>query len=127
MSARAKVIGASIGAAAVLLSAAIAGGWWFYWPVHQVETQVRARLNDPESARFSGVTFNRTKSVGCGLVNAKNRMGGYVGDTYFIIFPDGDLRFEPAEPSSSGDVEKLAALKEQLNFRTLMSSNCAFG
>jgi len=67
------------------------------------EQAVRARLVDPDSAKFSWLWgFNQgyykpllLKRVhgyyGCGLVNARNRMGGYTGNTYFIVVIDHDM------------------------------------
>jgi hypothetical protein len=45
------------------------------------------KLTDPESARFDQlfkVTTDNGEAV-CGLVNSKNRMGGYTGATGFIF------------------------------------------
>jgi len=53
-------------------------------PTQEAEMQldVSNQLNDPESARFRGVKAAIWKNgilVVCGEINAKNRMGGYVG------------------------------------------------
>ena len=51
------------------------------------KTAMRQKLNDPDSARFDDL-FKVTTDTGeavCGLVNSKNRMGGYVGNTGFIF------------------------------------------
>lgn len=40
---------------------------------------VKAALIDPESAQFDDVTAGKEAGIVCGLVNAKNRMGGYIG------------------------------------------------
>jgi hypothetical protein len=45
------------------------------------------KLTDPESARFEDlfkVSTDQGEAV-CGLVNSKNRMGGYAGNTGFIF------------------------------------------
>jgi hypothetical protein len=44
------------------------------------------KLTDPESARFDDLFKVQTDSgeAVCGMVNSKNRMGGYVGPTGFI-------------------------------------------
>ena len=64
------------------------------------EADIRAQLIDPESARFTwaGSYYRgelkvllgaRTQGyVGCGTVNSRNRMGGYVGATPFAIVID---------------------------------------
>lgn len=46
---------------------------------------VKRLLNDPESARFSELNPGKQKGDVCGFVNAKNKMGGYVGDTPFFF------------------------------------------
>ena len=44
------------------------------------EAAVRKALNDPDSAKFGEFYFNEKTKKGCLTVNAKNAMGGYVGD-----------------------------------------------
>jgi hypothetical protein len=45
------------------------------------------KLTDPESARFTDpFNSNGTTPVMCGMVNSKNRMGGYSGATGFVTF-----------------------------------------
>lgn len=44
------------------------------------EAAVRDTLNDPDSARFGELYFNEDTQRGCLGVNAKNAMGGYVGE-----------------------------------------------
>lgn len=70
------------------------------------EAALRQRLIDPESARFewpNGFTLGSwTPFLGspiegywtCGLINARNRMGGYTGSTAFVavLSPDGHVR-----------------------------------
>lgn len=47
---------------------------------------VASKLKDPDSARFSGLRVNSYLGgrYVCGLVNAKNSYGGYVGNTPFV-------------------------------------------
>lgn len=40
---------------------------------------------DPESARFGEVTFSDNDKLACVEVNAKNRMGGYTGDSQIVV------------------------------------------
>lgn len=53
-----------------------------------IESAIRARLKDPESARF-GVIFASQGKTGaifaCGVVNARNSFGGYTGDTPYVV------------------------------------------
>jgi len=54
-----------------------------------IEASVRARLKNPDLAKFSGIV---AKSIGspilavCGYVNAKNSSGDYIGDLAFDGF-----------------------------------------
>ena len=104
----------AFGGVAIACLAAYAGLLHF-GPQFHVQDQVKAFLLDPDSAKFSGITFNSKNGVGCGSVNAKNRMGGYVGNTMFVVFPSGDVRLEPPREDSHAT---------QL-FLILMDSNCA--
>jgi hypothetical protein len=65
---------------------------------------VRERLFDPESAQFSEV-FTGTPGSGaiCGLVNAKNRMGGYVGRRPFFYSKSSGNVVLVREPPDDGD------------------------
>jgi hypothetical protein len=46
---------------------------------------VKGVLKDPDSARFKWTTLRAGSSTYCGLVDAKNSFGGYVGDTAFEV------------------------------------------
>lgn len=50
------------------------------------ERAVRNQLIDPTSAEFSEVATKG--NVTCGLVNSKNRMGGYTGRQLFLVRDD---------------------------------------
>jgi len=52
--------------------------------VNDAKREVRQHLVDPSSAQFESVHENPNTGAVCGLVNAKNRMGGYVGATPFV-------------------------------------------
>jgi len=54
------------------------------------ERLVRGSLVDPDSAQFSEVVTR--DGVTCGLVNSKNRIGGYTGRQIFIV-KDGRVLF----------------------------------
>jgi hypothetical protein len=96
-----------------------------YLPTRKVEQAVRDRLRDPDSAIFRDVHYYSNNQVGCGMVNAKNGMGGYVGYRAFILFPDGDLRFEPEGTGEFGLPEqRLEAAQKTLNFITLAQQSC---
>lgn len=57
-----------------------------------IEKEIKRGLSDPESARFQwlklpksvGIRPPDTATTYCGLVNAKNKMGGYVGYKPFL-------------------------------------------
>jgi hypothetical protein len=64
------------------------------------EAALREKLIDPESGRIEwpyGFTYGTWKPLlgkrvdgywSCGLINARNRMGGYTGSTYFVVVLD---------------------------------------
>ncbi len=96
-------------AAGVLLVAAGIGGY-FYYPIYTIQEVVRKPLLDPESAQFSEVRFYRSTGYGCGYVNAKNKVGGYVGRKQFVASLDGEVVIDPTEkwhdmPDSTPRVE----------------------
>ncbi|MBX3564842.1 MAG: hypothetical protein KF730_09725 [Sphingomonas sp.] len=62
----------------------------------EAERAVRGQLVDPNSAQFSEVTTKN--GVTCGLVNSKNRLGGYTGRKMFI-FQGGQVYFWNESPS----------------------------
>ena len=74
---------------------------WFLMPIYSIEKNVKKNLIDPESARFTNITFHRDTGAGCGVVNSKNKMGGYAGETEFISFSDNRVIF-----NSLGDASK---------------------
>lgn len=57
----------------------------------QHKTYVKLFLNDPESAQFRNVKQStKDPEVTCGELNARNRLGGMVGFTrYILVLPDG--------------------------------------
>ena len=62
---------------------------------------VAEQLTDPDSAQFRDIEVidkGDGKFVVCGKVNAKNRMGGYVGYEVFVVV--GDKAFILTEPES---------------------------
>ncbi|WP_372400135.1 hypothetical protein [Azospirillum sp. HJ39] len=51
-----------------------------------IEEGARSSLKDPDSAKFKDIVAFKTKTgsiAGCGLINAKNSYGGYIGYTPF--------------------------------------------
>lgn len=51
-----------------------------------IESSIRDRLKDPESARFKHSLFiSNGNGEYCGLVNSKNSYGGYVGDSPYLV------------------------------------------
>lgn len=62
-----------------------------------VESAVRARLIDPQSALFSEVETHGETT--CGFVNSKNSLGGYVGPQAFI-YHDSVVVFATDEDAS---------------------------
>lgn len=56
----------------------------FNFDIYKAKQEVTNNLIDPDSAKFASVYKNPSSGSVCGLVNAKNRMGGYVGNTPFV-------------------------------------------
>jgi hypothetical protein len=63
-------------------------------PLHRVV--VLESLYDPASANFRNEFRGGTRTVWCGEVNAKNRMGGYTGFVRYIVLVDPAAAAEPA-------------------------------
>lgn len=78
--------------------------------IARAEIAVERQLRDPESVRYEHVYVARKSGlpVVCGLVNAKNAFGGYVGSRPFIHA--GDV-LTIANPEN---VEEFRALYDQL-------------
>jgi hypothetical protein len=55
----------------------------------KIQDLVRSQLKDPDSAKFDGATTTVGEGkalVACGIVNAKNSYGGYVGSMPYMIW-----------------------------------------
>lgn len=50
----------------------------------EAKSALKGILNDPDSAKFSGLKKGAVDGNMCGFFNAKNRMGGYAGNTPFF-------------------------------------------
>lgn len=84
---------------------------------------VRAALIDPDSANFYDVvTYPKTKGT-CGLVNSKNRLGGYGGKKPFVVTALGVVEFFP-DAIYSASRAHVDNLKEQLAWIELAKVNC---
>jgi hypothetical protein len=66
-------------------------------------------LNDPESAQFTEMKSGKATGNVCGLVNAKNRMGGYVSASPFMY-------------SKGDDAAMIVTAPEEREFRALWYS-----
>lgn len=73
--------------AGALLAVGAALAYRQFFLVRPLLELVRNELNDPEAAQFRNLrlfsNWTPRESVLCGEVNAKNRMGGYVGFRHF--------------------------------------------
>lgn len=55
------------------------------YAIREAESRVSAQLIDPDSAMFSDVVaYGAQHERVCGLVNGRNRMGGYAGPVRFV-------------------------------------------
>lgn len=96
-------------AAGVLVAGAAAVAY-FASTMNDGERAVLGKLNDPDSAKF-GKSFKskRGEDFWCGEVNAKNRMGGYVGMTRYVA----EARFEEGNDYSIVVFEDTATSSQQ--------------
>lgn len=80
---------------------------------HFVETAIKNRLKDPESARFQHSPYvSNGNGAYCGFVNSKNSYGGYVGDTPFMAIVLHDKKGKPTGAgviSVGGDNDEIQA------------------
>ena len=96
-----------------------------------IEKTVKGELLDPESARFKWVPL---PSIGvdayCGLVNSKNRFGGYAGDAPYIVFViwknqtivlAAPLRIGSNDPDSPASIGALTMCKKHGYTNLLMA------
>ena len=123
-------------AMSVLVFCVIAGGGaygWFIWkPAHEnaqavigIQQKVQDVLKDPDSAKFRGVRFYPKSGAGCGEVNAKNSMGGYIGFSSFVAPKNGPVQFEPTGDESIGEPkQRIEVLNQKIAYLDLMSKNC---
>lgn len=56
------------------------------WAASKTFDQIKAKLNDPDSAIFRNIKFfNEEENIGvCGELNAKNKFGGFAGYKRFV-------------------------------------------
>jgi hypothetical protein len=70
-----------------------------------VEHAIRAQLSDPDSAKFRHNGYQAGSTWYCGLVNAKNRLGGFVGyKLFYVIVADGDKATGPIKAVRSSNI-----------------------
>jgi hypothetical protein len=86
---------------AVLLAVLVAGVFGYRaYLISELRKPVLAELNDPDSAVFRREEvvgpWALSKTVLCGEVNAKNRMGGFVGYRQFSATSDDAIVFDAA-------------------------------
>jgi hypothetical protein len=79
---------------------------WYFYPIYIIKSNVKNSLLDPESSLFSDVEFHRNTGFGCGYVNARNKLGGYVGKKYFVASLEGETVFEPTLESEVTEISE---------------------
>ena len=111
------MVGLAVGAFVVLF-----GMWVYYWstPDAQMvliaEKIVRLYLRDPDSAKFTDVSFRMMKKPGggdmavvCGDVNARNGFGGMTGAQPFAVV-DGEAHFARKGPEERKVIRTLCGM-----------------
>ena len=83
-----------------------------------IEKAVKAVLNDPDSAKISKVVQGVDAGIFCGLVNAKNKFGAYVGDTPFMYHTEtNQVEFLSDEKATDYDFKRYAESANTENFQ----------
>jgi hypothetical protein len=80
-----------------------------------VNEMVRTRLIDPDSAQFRYTKiclFTENNKMAFGMVNSKNRFGGYTGYRLFVVFQHLDDLFigfpsQDADEISAADIDQM--------------------
>jgi hypothetical protein len=82
--------------------------------IEEAKAAITKRLKDPESARFSDIVVKGNNV--CGLVNAKNSMGGYVGPRPFVHNTESKvtLLVDRNEEISTNIVDSIVRPREDL-------------
>lgn len=115
----------ALGIAAILVGLA-----YFVWnrqfsPEAKVMERVRNQLTDPDSAKFRGLSVNKTGGITCGSVNAKNKMGGYIGFKDFLVSADGVVTFDPDVPSATQSASEIVAASfKKIEFLADFRTHC---
>lgn len=83
-----------IGFVVVALAAFAAAYGWRWQLISELRKPILAELNDPDSAVFRSESvvgpWVPSEVIYCGEINARNRMGGYVGYVRFFSWPARD-------------------------------------
>jgi hypothetical protein len=113
----------------VLALVGVVGGvsWWWLSarPISLIKQRVLSALVDPDSAKFGEIRYSPKTDGGCGSVNARNRMGGYMGFTEFVAMKSGEVTFAPAEASESASTtDKLEAVTKRIGFLRVAIAQC---
>jgi hypothetical protein len=92
----------------------------------EAEEIVRDTLSDPASAQFEDVaTSAANPDVVCGLVNSKNRMGGYAGNKRFIVtLSRKQAQIDPGVALSPAAREMFGGVVDSVAFDRLYRESC---
>ena len=103
------------------------------------EKVIREALIDGQSAQFGEMKFYSATNYVCGTVNAKNKLGGYVGNKKFVVSldmqkhafdPDRDTPSPPRSPTYTSFESALQYLNEttawQAKIQKILSEGEAF-
>lgn len=116
-----------ISAISVTLLAIAIGGYWYTQvrPENEAKDAVRQLLTDPASAQFRNVERNAKTGLWCGEVNSKNKLGGYVGFSKFVVKPDKTAQLSPNDqPMPDKASEIIVHAGEVLDFIRLVQEQC---
>lgn len=114
--------------ATVAVIALAAAGGAYYWqqtrsPMAIAKKVVLAGLHDPDSAIFENFRQStKSPAYWCGAVNAKNRLGGYVGFQNFVL----EIKLQDFYPTNRDEALMMGDLRMEgsQGFPTILDAWC---
>lgn len=89
-----------------------------------LQAKAAEALFDPSSAQFRNVKLNTEKSALCGDINAKNKLGGYVGFRPFVATESAAAIWNGGKCDNAGSYSaQIACLDEELVYLSAARRN----
>lgn len=72
----------------------LVGAYFYVWPIYAAKKSIEDNLINPETAKYKSVYYSRDTGSVCGLMDAKNQFGSYVGYSAFVVLKSGERMIE---------------------------------